>query len=192
MPSSVSSAGSGTAPPPVEKPTWRQGAVHSTRVMNAGFVQVYPQHVTFKDVEVDTLYMLRLNIKNNHNQSHRVKIVPPETNDFRLLFVPNRPLAPGLEMTAEIEFRAREGRDYHDRIIIESDEDSIEVRQLPSAPLSQSPGASGRATLGQPAEPRGRRRCRCTPLCRGRSSSWTALSTSAWWRSAPPTLSRCS
>lgn len=78
-------------------------------------------------MEVDTLYMLRINIKNVHDRAHRVKIVSPETSHFKLLFVPGAPLAPGLEVSAEIEFRAREARDYHDCIRIESDEDSIEV-----------------------------------------------------------------
>jgi hypothetical protein len=157
MPSSISSEGSEDGVGvPVEKSPWRQGAVHATRVMNSRDVTVHPMQVLFKvrrgaditavisviplpqvfalanpgraqDVEIDTLYMLRINVKNNSHKSHRVKIVPPATNDFRLLFVPNRPLAPGLEMVAEIEFRARENHDYIDRIIIESDDDSIEV-----------------------------------------------------------------
>ena len=33
-----------------------------------------------QDVDVDTLYMLRINIKNVHDRAHRVKIVPPETS----------------------------------------------------------------------------------------------------------------
>eukprot|EP01049_Picozoa_sp_SAG25_P000345 SAG25_NODE_11_length_28117_cov_24.264901_6_plen_2767_part_00 len=80
-----------------------------------------------QDVDVDTLYMLRINVKNVHHNAHRVKIVPPETSDFKLLYVPGAPLAPGLEVSAEIEFRAREARDYHDCIRVESDDDSIEV-----------------------------------------------------------------
>ena len=61
-----------------------------------------------QDVDVDTLYMLRINIKNVHDRAHRVKIVPPETSHFKLLYVPGEPLAPGLEVSAEVEFRARE------------------------------------------------------------------------------------
>ena len=64
-----------------------------------------------QDVDVDTLYMLRINIKNVHARAHRVKIVPPETSHFKLLYVPGEPLAPGLEVSAEVEFRAREARD---------------------------------------------------------------------------------
>ena len=52
--------------------------------------------------------MLRINIKNVHDRAHRVKIVPPETSHFKLLYVPGEPLAPGLEVSAEVEFRARE------------------------------------------------------------------------------------
>ena len=61
-----------------------------------------------QDVDVDTLYMLRINIKNVHDRAHRVKIVPPETSHFKLLYVLGEPLAPGLEVSAEVEFRARE------------------------------------------------------------------------------------
>ena len=53
-----------------------------------------------QDVDVDTLYMLRINIKNVHDRAHRVKIVPPETSHFKLLYVPGEPLAPGLEVSA--------------------------------------------------------------------------------------------
>ena len=51
-----------------------------------------------QDVDVDTLYMLRINIKNVHDRAHRVKIVPPETSHFKLLYVPGEPLAPGPDM----------------------------------------------------------------------------------------------
>lgn len=40
---------------------------------------------------------------------------------------PEKPVAPGLEVTATVEFSTEERQDYQDRIILQVDDDVIEI-----------------------------------------------------------------
>lgn len=201
---------------------WTQGEMHASRVRQMGWVQLNPTEVIFKDVELDVLYMLRLNIKNVDNRVHSVRVVPPRSNDFQVVFVPTAPIAPGLDMTCEIEFRARSERDYHDFIVIESEDDSIQVPLHAFVPRPEL--EMDRCVAPSPRGARLRHIPRCAAaaaaLCtcaatgaalrraagaarRPARGSWAAHTVpagaraaaswiSAWWRSVRPTASRCS
>ena len=56
-----------------------------------------------------------------------MRIKPPETTFFRLAYFPNTAVAPGLDAQFEIEFQALVEKDYHDKLVIYSGDETIEA-----------------------------------------------------------------
>ena len=65
-----------------------------------GSLAVFPKQVTFDGVKPGLLYALTFSIQNSSKHVKRVRIVPPTTENFALVYEPSGNLAPGLGVTA--------------------------------------------------------------------------------------------
>ena len=70
---------------------------------------VQPSEVVFSGVRPGLLYVLQLKITNKGTSMCRVRIKPLVSPNFRLNYTPTGSLAPGLDVTAEVEFQLPEG-----------------------------------------------------------------------------------
>ena len=67
-----------------------------------------------------------------------MRILPPKTNFFTVNYVPSGSVAPGLAVTAEVEFRMSEADaatpKFHDKIVVVTGNDRCEVPLLATVP----------------------------------------------------------
>ena len=78
-------------------------------------MRVFPPVVEFHGVEVGTLYVITITIQNTSNTVRRVRFIPPKTRAFTLRNEPKGGLAPGLDVSADVEFFAETEQDFHDK-----------------------------------------------------------------------------
>ena len=72
-------------------------------------MRVFPPVVEFHGVEVGTLYVITITIQNTSNTVRRVRFIPPKTQ-FTLRNEPKGGLAPGLDVSADIDFLLKRSR----------------------------------------------------------------------------------
>ena len=77
----------------------------------------YPPEVSFEGVEFGPMYVMQVSIQNTSAKVQRVRVIPPATEFFHLNYTPQGSVAPGLDVTFEVEFQATQERDYHDRYV---------------------------------------------------------------------------
>ena len=99
-------------------------------------IRVYPPEVEFAGIEEGVLYVLTISVQNISKDARRFRIVPPATQHFVLNHVPSGSIASGLDIKCEVEFQMTEARDYHDKILILSGDERVELplRALIPAP----------------------------------------------------------
>ncbi|XP_041462969.1 cilia- and flagella-associated protein 47-like isoform X1 [Lytechinus variegatus] len=98
-------------------------------------VRIIPPVVEFLDAEANTVHCQTVTVQNISKCSRQIKFHGPSTNNFKLIVSnPGKPVAPGLEVTASVEYRSNEVGDYQDRLILLVDEDVIEVPLSAYAP----------------------------------------------------------
>ncbi|XP_071954714.1 cilia- and flagella-associated protein 47-like isoform X2 [Antedon mediterranea] len=91
-------------------------------------VRISPPVIEFFDADADTLYTVNLNVQNISKFSKQIKFHGPESAKFELKVKnPEKPIAPGLEVTATLSYTTEEPQDCQDRIILLVDEDIIEI-----------------------------------------------------------------
>lgn len=76
----------------------------------AGLLCVSPPVVEFHGVTPGSVYGITVRIANVSKQSLRVRIQPPTSSRFKVNFEKGGAIAPGLEVTAEIEFKCDEAK----------------------------------------------------------------------------------
>jgi hypothetical protein len=100
-------------------------------------LQLFPPTVEFVGVDFGPLFVISVTIKNHGKKVRRIRIKKPETSFFRVSYLPSMAIAPGLEAKFDVEFRGSEERDYHDRLIVTSEGDEIEVPLNAFAPCAK-------------------------------------------------------
>ena len=90
-------------------------------------MRVFPPVVEFHGVEVGTLYVITITIQNTSNTVRRVRFIPPKTRAFTLRNEPKGGLAPGLDVSADIEFFAETEQDFHDKLTVVSGKYRLEI-----------------------------------------------------------------
>jgi len=68
-------------------------------------LSIDPSEVVFKNVKPGVLYVMTISVRNNGLLAQRVRIQAPKSSFFALNYIPGGPLAPGLDLRAEIEFQ---------------------------------------------------------------------------------------
>lgn len=105
--------------------------------MQTGAIRVYPPAVEFRGVEPGTLYCIVICIQNASQFSRRIRLEQPANASFRVNFSPGGRVAPGIDVRAEVEFKADAARDQSDTLVIMSEGDRVEVPLRAFAPAPQ-------------------------------------------------------
>jgi hypothetical protein len=82
---------------------------------------VCPPNINFEGVKPNLLYALTFSVQNSSNAAKRIRIIPPTTPNFSLVYKPVSSIASGLDIRGEIEFQLPNDADggtleYHDSI----------------------------------------------------------------------------
>ncbi|XP_072178621.1 cilia- and flagella-associated protein 47-like [Diadema setosum] len=98
-------------------------------------VRIIPPVIDFLDAEANTVHCQTVTVQNISRCSRQIKFHGPSTKNFRLIVNnPEKPIAPGLEVSATVEYESSEVGDYQDRLILLVDENVIEVPVSAYAP----------------------------------------------------------
>ncbi|XP_077977423.1 cilia- and flagella-associated protein 47-like [Glandiceps talaboti] len=91
-------------------------------------VRIEPPVVEFVDAGAEVVHSLTICVQNVCKSSKTVKFHRPATKNFRLkVRNPTKPVAPGMEVKATIEYFTEVPKDCHDRLILLVDDDVIEI-----------------------------------------------------------------
>ncbi|XP_076799523.1 cilia- and flagella-associated protein 47-like isoform X2 [Clavelina lepadiformis] len=91
-------------------------------------VRISPPVVEFIDADVNEPYRTSLIVQNVSKFSKRIRFHGPITEKFKLNVTnPQRPVAPGMEIFATVEYISDVAEDARDRIILSVDDDVIEI-----------------------------------------------------------------
>jgi hypothetical protein len=110
--------------------------------------KVFPPAVEFRNVVPGPVYVMSLYIQNISTASQRIQFKGLSSRAFNLRDLPPGAVAPGLDTVVEIEFQVAESssaeapRAYHDRLIVSSDTETIEIplRAYAPAPMLEFDG----------------------------------------------------
>eukprot|EP00294_Goniomonas_avonlea_P005850 CAMPEP_0114571638 /NCGR_PEP_ID=MMETSP0114-20121206/17847_1 /TAXON_ID=31324 /ORGANISM="Goniomonas sp, Strain m" /LENGTH=468 /DNA_ID=CAMNT_0001758759 /DNA_START=96 /DNA_END=1500 /DNA_ORIENTATION=- len=91
------------------------------------YVRVFPASVDVIDAEVGVTHVITITVLNTDKHSRRIKFIPPQKKEFVLHYTPSVPIAPGLELTAELAFRTDDNKDFHDQIVVQCESDKIVI-----------------------------------------------------------------
>jgi len=86
-----------------------------------GQLEVYPQEVTFRDIQPEQTYEMTICVRNLSPHVRRVRFTPPKTSRFSAKFETLGALAVGLATNVEVSFETDSAGDYHDEIRIYSE-----------------------------------------------------------------------
>ena len=94
-------------------------------------LRVTPSNLRFEALEPGVLYVMTFSIKNATKFAERVRISTPNSSYFALNYIPAGPLAPGLDLRAEIECQLPEDREevsvFTDKIVVSMGAHKVEV-----------------------------------------------------------------
>uniref|UniRef100_H2YRU5 HYDIN/VesB/CFA65-like Ig-like domain-containing protein n=1 Tax=Ciona savignyi TaxID=51511 RepID=H2YRU5_CIOSA len=91
-------------------------------------IRISPPVVEFVDATINEVLTTNLSVQNVSKFSKRIRFHAPVTDKFKLhVSNPERPVAPGLEVQATVEYMNNMAEDARDRIILSVDEDIIEI-----------------------------------------------------------------
>ena len=103
-------------------------------------VTVFPPAITFPSVKPNLLYALTFQYTNTAKRNRRIRILPPSSPHFKLLYEVKGDLASGLTATAEVEFQMtdddKEQESYTDSITVVSENTRVVI---PLTALRPSP-----------------------------------------------------
>ena len=71
-------------------------------------MEIIPSEVVFKDIEVDQLYEITVEIRNLTHRAKRIRIDQCTNKNFSVLYSMQPEIAPGLSMTAKIKYLCKE------------------------------------------------------------------------------------
>ncbi|XP_068124444.1 cilia- and flagella-associated protein 47 [Hyperolius riggenbachi] len=98
-------------------------------------VRISPCFIHFIDVSVGKTYQSTITVQNVSPTARTIKINGPQDAQFSLFVQnPQKPLAPGLQLTATVEYKPTKKEDTRDKLLVVVDKDAIEVPLLGFAP----------------------------------------------------------
>jgi hypothetical protein len=89
-------------------------------------LRVTPTVGEFSDVEPGMVFVIPFTIHNTSTRIKRVRFHPPKTTAFRLINT-QQSIAPGMKQVVEVEFSSKEVKDYHDNLVVRTDEGEIVI-----------------------------------------------------------------
>lgn len=96
-------------------------------------IRVFPQNITFEGVKRGLLYSLTFSVQNKSKLTKRVRIIPPSTPNFDLIYTPVAGIASGMSVMGEIEFQLPSDHDsskpsvFSDSITVKCETESITI-----------------------------------------------------------------
>eukprot|EP01031_Cornospumella_fuschlensis_P041120 gene41120-50166_t len=69
------------------------------------FLKVQPEEINFEDVKAGVLYVMTFSVRNTSTVAQRIRLQAPKSSFYALNYIPAGPIAPGLDLRAEIEFQ---------------------------------------------------------------------------------------
>ncbi|XP_040280927.1 cilia- and flagella-associated protein 47 [Bufo bufo] len=98
-------------------------------------VRIAPGLLHFMDVFVGRTYQANISVQNISHVAKAIKIHGASDPQFTLYVQnPEKPVAPGLQVTASVEYRPSKKEDIHDKLLVVVDNDVIEVPLLGFTP----------------------------------------------------------
>ncbi|XP_065057284.1 cilia and flagella-associated protein 47-like isoform X2 [Rhopilema esculentum] len=98
-------------------------------------IRVNPPVVEFQDINADVVYQTQITIQNFGKVSRRIRFQAPPSEKFQLHCKnQDRVIAPGLEVSALVEFCSQQQEDHDSKILLLVDEEIIEVPLIALAP----------------------------------------------------------
>jgi hypothetical protein len=91
------------------------------------FIRVFPAVAEFRDTEPNVTHMLTITVVNRSDHVKRIRFVPPKLKQFALHQIPTMGVAPGLEVSADLEYFWTEDGDFRDEITVLCESDAIKV-----------------------------------------------------------------
>ena len=103
--------------------------------------KVFPPAVEFRNVVPGPVYVMSLYIQNISKSPQRIQFKGLSSRAFNLRDLPPGAVAPGLDTVVEIEFQVAESQgapaSYHDKLIVSSSSETIEIPLRAFAPAPQ-------------------------------------------------------
>ncbi|RXM29158.1 Cilia- and flagella-associated protein 47 [Acipenser ruthenus] len=94
-------------------------------------VRISPPFLKFLDVKAGKSYKAIVCVKNNGKTSKRIQIKGAVSKNFKLTVVnPDKPIAPGLQVFATVEYLPENDENFRDRLILLADEAIMEIPLL--------------------------------------------------------------
>ena len=100
-------------------------------------IRVFPAVAEFKDTEPNVTHMLTVTVINRSDHVKSIRFVPPKLKQFALHQIPSIPVAPGLEVSADLEYFSTEEGDFADEITVLCEDDRIQVPIYAFAPRAE-------------------------------------------------------
>ena len=120
-------------------------------------IRITPTVGEFSDVEPGMVFVIPFVIHNVSNRVSRVRFTPPKTSAFRVIHS-QQSIAPGMKQVIEVEFSSKEVRDYHDVLVVRTEEGEIPIplhAWFPAPNLKFEPVIDlGRVSAQHPVEAR--------------------------------------
>jgi len=91
------------------------------------FIRVFPATADFPNIEAGVTHVLSITVVNRSDRARRIRFVSPKTREFVLHQIPTVAVAPGLEISADLEFFSSEEKDFIDEISIICESDKITI-----------------------------------------------------------------
>lgn len=101
------------------------------------YIRVFPAVAEFKDTEANVTHMLTITVVNRSDHVQRIRFVPPKLKQFALHQIPSIPVAPGLEVSADLEYFSPVDGDFEDEITVMCESDKIKVPIYAFAPRAE-------------------------------------------------------
>ncbi|XP_062432984.1 cilia- and flagella-associated protein 47 [Rhea pennata] len=99
-------------------------------------VRVAPAELRFTDAVPGRRYCATLSVQNRRGESCRLQLLPPRRPQFKLIVEnPEKPVAPGLKVTAIVEYYPDSEEDLQDRLLLLVEEDIVDIPVLGSERL---------------------------------------------------------
>jgi hypothetical protein len=99
-------------------------------------VRVFPARAEFRDTEPNVTHVLSITVVNRSDHVKRIRFKPPTTAEFTLHQIPSISVAPGLEISADLEYFSGVEGDFSDELVVMCEEDKILVPVRAFAPCA--------------------------------------------------------
>ena len=97
-------------------------------------VRVFPATAEFRDTEPNVTHVLTITVVNRSSHVRRIRFKPPTTAEFTLHQIPSISVAPGLEISADLEYFSAVDGDFSDDLVVMCEEDKILIPVRAYAP----------------------------------------------------------